>query len=99
AVRHLDSFPTRRSSDLFRAWPRLFVETRVNCIGRDTDGHERDGSARFLPEIRKTNQLQVYHITDTPPAVSTDRGVFSVTKGWGRDRKSTRLNSSHSQIS
>src|SRR5206468_8568875 len=75
--RHLHPFPTRRSSDLFRAEPsqlrRLDVRDALD-----------DARARDEPRIAG------HHAVDVGP----DLDLLGI-----EDRKSTRLNSSHDQIS
>ena len=44
------------------------------------------GTGRFFLQIRKMNQLRVYHITDTHAPGLTGSSA-SVTKGWGKNRK------------
>src|SRR5205085_11162909 len=76
--RHLHSFPTRRSSDL---WPRSCARSRC-CPSRAVPSSA--GSRR----------------SSSSPSSSRSAGASpSTPRMEPRDRKSTRLNSSHSQIS
>src|SRR5689334_24617568 len=86
--RHIYSFPTRRSSDLRAAWCLFLVVSarmrREGCRGTRPDG--------VLAEA------------DTDSSLSAGTGLSAVQLrrgqgGIGVDRKSTRLNSSHSSIS
>src|SRR5205085_12390029 len=87
--RDLHSFPTRRSSDLLRledllaALAQLFLAARHERVGLD---HPRQPPRLRRPTERERQALQ---------------GPLhrQVQLGVAEDRKSTRLNSSHSQIS
>src|SRR5206468_11055942 len=84
--RHLHSFPTRRSSDLlFNA----FIETLQMVLGKPVvafTAMKREGGL---------GEPLLYAVIG-----GTFGGVFAVTYNFAlRDRKSTRLNSSHDQIS
>src|SRR5207244_7595945 len=94
-TRHLHSFPTRRSSDLRHALRRelamQFVETRNLLNAR----HAPRG-----PEIQhhhlaaETFRIQVGSVQRLDGGYTRAR-----CRRWSRDRKSTRLNSSHQIIS
>src|SRR5947209_14985093 len=70
--RDLHSFPTRRSSDLYRKWSHAEV-----ILGKVLDGYHHD--SKEGPELQLVSMV-----------------VDQAPKG---DRKSTRLNSSHANIS
>src|SRR5206468_13114466 len=92
----LHSFPTRRSSDLL---PELLSRLRIDGlqvafqrpIERDVTGrHERSAPGGELLLVAP-HDLAVR-------GVPSDKGAH-VSAGAREDRKSTRLNSSHDQIS
>src|SRR5205085_11861348 len=81
--RDLPSFPTRRSSDLVA--PSHFLCGRTSCTFQSGASYQTSPTKMSsLPSLLKS-------ATPTP----SERKVLSMTI----DRKSTRLNSSHSQIS
>src|SRR5205085_11632733 len=86
----LHSFPTRRSSDLPAGDVRVSVGRLVNAYGSA-------GAAATLRGLQRLDQSQ--------PVVQLHEGLVQLWAGdctaaeRTLDRKSTRLNSSHSQIS
>src|SRR5690606_41875719 len=95
---HLHSFPTRRSSDLFRAGG--FSSARRDKIF--------DGLARWGSEVKSLRQSRSNGPVTARAAVffnELDREIRQKSAGRYRldhllrDRKSTRLNSSHVKIS
>src|SRR5206468_12493994 len=90
--RNLHSFPTRRSSDLFMSRQR----TRMKQTSKSKP--ERPSSGRsgfcFLYDARRTKRLIFL------PEMNQSFGSSGIIeKAETGDRKSTRLNSSHDQIS
>src|SRR5688572_19549811 len=90
---HLQSFPTRRSSDLVRL-VRKHVPLTMDYHGN-----------QFFVGIDARNVatplflvLVLVEFTDLIFAVDSIPAIFGITED-PLDRKSTRLNSSHSQIS
>src|SRR5207249_10640675 len=81
----LHSFPTRRSSDL-----RLCRERHHRAGGPPSQQH------RGRPSLRGLHPWHVDGDRERPPAPPPGRRLLP---GVGRDRKSTRLNSSHVSIS
>src|SRR5205085_3915994 len=90
---NLPSFPTRRSSDLTRR-RRLQPLNRALVAG----GGSRELSCRFLEQSERLPQLAVVRISGRQLSVLSDRVIERSVRAE-KDRKSTRLNSSHSQIS
>src|SRR5690606_41604065 len=88
--RDLPSFPTRRSSDLSVArvpLPARLIPPVLRRLGRkDEDGLPANAIAAPLP----AGAGAAYVLGDS---------MVLVADGGGRDRKSTRLNSSHVKIS
>src|SRR5688572_32001397 len=84
------SFPTRRSSDLDRAFQSW----------RNTTAKERAGLLRKWFDLMMANQedLAVLMTREQGKPLTESRGEIAYGAA-ARDRKSTRLNSSHSQIS
>src|SRR5688572_32686910 len=82
-LRDLHSFPTRRSSDLDTTGATTGSGDASSTGGMSTADATSDGSTSIDPGASGDD--------------STDSG--SSTGGTTGDRKSTRLNSSHSQIS
>src|SRR5207248_10939718 len=80
----LHSFPTRRSSDLFRFSRRCFGPAQM-LVHRRFDSAERKLGARGRPAPRRFSPRQEIRPRFSP--------------GPRQDRKSTRLNSSHRTIS
>src|SRR5206468_12768922 len=80
-LRHLHSFPTRRSSDL--TWFSSHSRGPSRALARATGPSARP---RSFP---------------SPPSSTTrpNRRRWRASRSNSRDRKSTRLNSSHDQIS
>src|SRR5205807_6850438 len=85
---YLHSFPTRRSSDLFRGWlVRISFRLALDKL--------RSGKRR---EQRDTLWSQPAHLP--PPLTAEDVAASNQFQNHlERDRKSTRLNSSHLVIS
>src|SRR5206468_6695073 len=88
----LPSFPTRRSSDLFNCR----AITGGTGWSRHAYGRAVDLNPRENPYLNGAVIL--------PPDATTDRHArgavtAAVVAAFARDRKSTRLNSSHDQIS
>src|SRR5207244_11795397 len=81
---HLPSFPTRRSSDLKGRWWRP-SRGYLSAIYEMTDHDDRPG-----PKQQRRNSRH---------QVAEQHGLSSRISPTGRDRKSTRLNSSHQIIS
>src|SRR5207248_10301265 len=90
----LHSFPTRRSSDLTGIFPRSHRTHRGTSKGFD-----RVAAQKFVPVVIE----QVAGGKDVAPsdfaAVPDNHADNALTLETGRDRKSTRLNSSHRTIS
>src|SRR5687768_17905468 len=79
----LPSFPTRRSSD-------LRIAAAARSVGRDP-------SSIRLVAVSKTFPLDLVH--EAYAAGQRDFGENRVQEALQKDRKSTRLNSSHGYIS
>src|SRR5207247_10537330 len=77
-------FPTRRSSDLRLAPERGLTHVRPGDTPREHQQIARQRQLLQLPQLFQTRHV---------------RPTRRVWKSWGRDRKSTRLNSSHEWIS
>src|SRR5207245_11555035 len=90
--RHLHSFPTRRSSDLAAHVVGLEDPIEVGCHARHPTQAARSPSAW---ERRWTG---VGYFGTTRPMTDWS-GTSSPSRSSRRDRKSTRLNSSHGSIS
>src|SRR5206468_11765699 len=84
APRALHSFPTRRSSDLIST-------PAARCAPRACSGFAARALTRHLRSCAVKARAE-------PPTLHTCRGA-SLQRLRRRDRKSTRLNSSHDQIS
>src|SRR5207302_10926404 len=87
--RYVHSFPTRRSSDLR---PAVFVHANP---AKHRDLHGRDDLAHVLLTVG-AGAMDLYDAKDRI-AVALVESVFR--RARYRDRKSTRLNSSHVKIS
>src|SRR5436190_16235994 len=87
APRVLHSFPTRRSSDLTTFWEHPWPTTVIRCrrAVNPPEHHQRRTAERLKAE---------YHELDTG-----HYPMLSEPEALTRDRKSTRLNSSHTVIS
>src|SRR5688572_32217609 len=72
---------------------RLLLERRARDARRRTVGDDRRHGEVFLTEIRVSREMLGEH------RVLAVRGAAREQIAAGQDRKSTRLNSSHSQIS
>src|SRR5206468_11797209 len=96
--RCLPSFPTRRSSDLFRWEPEAKVPRRAKLLVAATAipflllGVAENMSDRVLREA--STALETFNSSSPSSARPASLGMPGK-----RDRKSTRLNSSHDQIS
>src|SRR5206468_13084361 len=94
----LHSFPTRRSSDLFRA---VFVFDQNDTEGKpiaelESAQGDPSGYAERLKQFIAQRGIQLeYSDTIYPAQGQCSAGKIVLL----RDRKSTRLNSSHDQIS
>src|SRR5205085_6333597 len=87
ALLSLHSFPTRRSSDLYPG-DVFYLHSRLLERAAKLNADFGGGSLTALPIIEtQAGDISAYIPTN----------VISITDG--QDRKSTRLNSSHSQIS
>src|SRR5206468_10928758 len=86
---YLHSFPTRRSSDLPQNWGEATVKTLINrLLKKKAIASERTGGrARYRPLVSREDYV-----------TGESQGLLDRLFG-GEDRKSTRLNSSHDQIS
>src|SRR5207253_8678608 len=94
----LNPFPTRRSSDLGPLETHPLVQPDAPRIGQRDDA---DRAAEAL-EHQAVEQRRVEAEANTPPvviAVYVGRHLDRPLVGAARDRKSTRLNSSHVAIS
>src|SRR5690606_40811879 len=87
ALRHLHSFPTRRSSDLCPAQSSRFVLCHIYYFGISRLSEGLDFGV--LWHLIRPRSLRIWFLF-----VSTDTAVWLTS-----DRKSTRLNSSHVKIS
>src|SRR5690606_40752443 len=94
--RPLQSFPTRRSSDLGMEEDPLFAEIIAS------DPH----LPPFLEQAQRTRGvddtpylIEIYAAISREYEAAVVQGVRSPEEGLRRDRKSTRLNSSHVKIS
>src|SRR5206468_9518606 len=88
--RDLHSFPTRRSSDLKQAaTPASIVLTTTKLIRRSVPERVEPGLKPNQPNAR----------TNVPPMTIGRSCPGIAWFGFNPDRKSTRLNSSHDQIS
>src|SRR5205085_4066111 len=89
-LRDLHSFPTRRSSDLL-VWQLCQHRASLFLSWRRFPVALTDGTLAFLPVAGMLGVMQPEADIPIEPSATAPAG--------GRDRKSTRLNSSHSQIS
>src|SRR5204862_5882603 len=91
--RHLHSFPTRRSSDLFADSFANTLRQRANC-------EESDEFCRF-PEVTLNEEQQgvIQHLLLQLSSKTSQNFVIIQGQAGSGDRKSTRLNSSHVEIS
>src|SRR5205814_8938895 len=94
----LDSFPTRRSSDLQRGWGDLYDSTLdgqwIDISGVADGNYTLElevNPQHILPESDYSN-----NITRVPVTIGA---VAPANNNFAKDRKSTRLNSSHLGIS
>src|SRR5205085_10931846 len=85
---HLPSFPTRRSSDLAHARESFIA-------AMDDDLNVSGALAAVFDLVRDLNRRVDARSLSTADA----RAGADALRDFDRDRKSTRLNSSHSQIS
>src|SRR5207248_4138916 len=92
----LHSFPTRRSSDLFNA-PLRTRRERAQRLKSD----KKDFFEQYGPKARAILEELVEKYADHGSAQFTLPEVLEVPplNRYGKDRKSTRLNSSHRTIS
>src|SRR5206468_12491320 len=92
-LRHPHSFPTRRSSDLhaFRSW---WEQGDVGPQGKPVrlGPNGRDPAQELRRMVRAADSMR-------PLLSPGDSSTDPVARFASRDRKSTRLNSSHDQIS
>src|SRR5206468_12222310 len=97
-LRDLHSFPTRRSSDLPST--RESARTRSSSSSKTTPSVKvPNWSARKAAYSSSGARSRVATIARQAGAVAEIRRRGVVEKGIPKDRKSTRLNSSHDQIS
>src|SRR5690606_41313901 len=89
--RALPSFPTRRSSDLMEVPEGLQRHAADGALGHAGE----NAVAQFGEELRRDARHAIGE-QQSDRHCDGDRGG---TAGRGRDRKSTRLNSSHVKIS
>src|SRR5206468_11352303 len=98
-LRHLHSFPTRRSSDLGIGQTRGGRNTKLHAVCDD-----KGRPHVLLPTPGNVHDMRVAKdcIEALPPSseLVADKGYDSNDlRAWlAEDRKSTRLNSSHDQI-
>src|SRR5206468_8874403 len=98
ADRHLPSFPTRRSSDLDRAEPEATIEKLFAANG--WGAMWRNGVYNFLHYHATVHEVLGVARGHARVRFGGDKGkIFEISAGDVADRKSTRLNSSHDQIS
>src|SRR5207249_8917704 len=90
---HLPSFPTRRSSDLKFRQSHLFGPQITHHPFRIADRPQRP--LKYQP-VEATQYSRNLFPVFRPAEISGDAEVDQLS---GRDRKSTRLNSSHVSIS
>src|SRR5207249_11964826 len=87
----LHSFPTRRSSDLDDGALGVSKPHRLRELGRHRLERDADPAALHPPAVDELRGDALDH-------VGGDREADALAT-WSRDRKSTRLNSSHVSIS
>src|SRR5207248_10904978 len=94
ALRDLHSFPTRRSSDLFRA-PVLSADGTLLAVASDSDTNI------ILVDIASGKALRTFqgHSGRINSIQFSSDNSRIITGSDDGDRKSTRLNSSHRTIS
>src|SRR5205085_8354376 len=98
-LRRLPSFPTRRSSDLGERPAGVEVVSDGGVIPIGEVGDEVEKRAAELNRIVEQCAIAA-RLLETRTAFSAEQ-VLTLMRGPGKhllDRKSTRLNSSHSQI-
>src|SRR5205085_4359891 len=89
APRDLHSFPTRRSSDLIVGLAGIVGNGQAEFLRALAGLEHATGRAELRGKTLKPNR----------PDAALDAGVVYLSADRLGDRKSTRLNSSHSQIS
>src|SRR5699024_11872339 len=91
----LNSFPTRRSSDLgYNIFVGENFYANFNCTFLDVSTIEIGDNCMFAPNV------QLYTATHPLHPVKRNSGLeYAKPIKIGKDRKSTRLNSSHVSIS
>src|SRR5205085_10093367 len=95
----LRASPTRRSSDLMekRRLGKTDMEVSVLGFGGSEIGYER-ASAEIVTELLNRALDAGPNVIDTAECYYNSEELIGQAVGDRRDRKSTRLNSSHSQI-
>src|SRR5207248_10787824 len=91
------SFPTRRSSDLQLEGSAAGGDADRELRAAPLDRERRHGNG----EVRSSGahvDAGLAHL-DAPELEPIEEVGETLAAGWGRDRKSTRLNSSHRTIS
>src|SRR5690606_40331884 len=97
--RHLSSFPTRRSSDLWVRGNVFIPDARIGWV---------NPSINYLKSYIETHHIDTVITTGPPHSVHLIglglkkilpiRWIADFRDPWTSDRKSTRLNSSHVKI-
>src|SRR5206468_11121849 len=94
---HLHSFPTRRSSDLLRSAQERTAKNAQKLIAIEKRPARKSLLVKIRPPITSSSlscSVEISPISFSPRAIKTSPAGTA-----GEDRKSTRLNSSHDQIS
>src|SRR5260221_683830 len=97
--RDLHSFPTRRSSDLI-VGPTLDEKNYNLVIAQLIFLQQQDPSQEISLWINSDHpsEISALAICDVIASLPCDVRTYCVGKGCNQDRKSTRLNSSHTEI-
>src|SRR5699024_12024471 len=90
------SFPTRRSSDLVKG-VRVFIPASQSGLPREADMSQliKQKVRLHITEVNRARRRVVGSIK----AVQQEERAAAAAEVWAKDRKSTRLNSSHVSIS
>src|SRR5439155_27019161 len=91
----LPSFPTRRSSDLC-CWSAL---DGPGVAGKEAGKVPVISPGLLVPALAPVPERDPFGLKDAPPPAPVIKPRPTQTLAGGRDRKSTRLNSSHVAIS